>query len=415
MSLVGLVSIVFKPASNVWPGETPPSPELAALFDSLPALFELETRNDEAVRDALDAITRLDLQPSQELRRLYWSARRCESHNDHRQAFELFDRVRQLAAEHDDVISTLEMAVSAANAQHDGLLYLDALIAYREALNFWENAKLTRADRRLDTEIQLRDFVCREEWLVGEFDAAHGNLARALTKALKPPKASQSEELRKGTANGLWTLALALRADSDRSDGNLKILKQASKRMLTARNIYRDLGVPHNQLARLDIQLADIYFDLAELHLQRNIAESARSMRSRGVDMANEARDFLARTRDRAAPWLAEIVSLRPDIMWPQCTTPAQIDARLTAIERQAAKMEDQFLIAKAATLRAEWLMSLHEWNKARTTLTLAIEGFSLGGKGMATRAERLMRQLPPMHGPEDGYGGADPERGGHN
>lgn len=411
MPLHGIQPIVNQSASVVWSDETSPSPELVTLFDMLPDLFEMATRKKSEIRDKLDKISGYDPQPSQELRKLYWSGRLLQELGDHKQAFTFFSDARLVAEDHHDVLSALELTYCMATTQFDMLLSAEALDLYREMLAMWE--KLEPNLRRLDTEIQIRALICRQEWTIGKFDIARGAFARALTKALDARSGQQTPELKKEIANALWDLGLALRSDSDLKDGDLNILQRAKQRMKTARDIYLRLGVPHSHLARLDIQLSDIYFDIAELHQQRNKGESARAMRNRGEPLAREARDFLVGSEDSAAVSLAEIVSLRPDIMWPQRATRDEIEDRLASIERAA--KNDTFVLAKAATLRADWLMTLGEWGKARTALTFAIEGFGENGKGMATRAERLMRHLPPTHAPEEGYGGANPEQGGRN
>lgn len=424
MPLHGIQMIVKQSASVVWPNEPPASPELVALFDALPVLFDLESKREPEIRGILDRIKGDYLQPSLDLRRLYWSGRLFQMRGDHKQAFIFFSHARDIATDHNQVAWKLELSHCMATEQYDTLNSANALDMYREMLGIWENAAPNKIERRLDTEIQIRAFICRQEWYIGEFDAAHGNLARVLTKAMDVRGTQQSPELRKEIANALWDLALALRSDSDLADGNLDMLNQASRRMQKARGIFKSIGVDHYVLARIDIQVADIYYDIAELHLQRNSGEAARAMRDRGEDIAREARETLVDTDDAAAPLLEQIVSLRPHIMWPKSAAPAkrarqltneEIETRLMDIERQSAALKDNFLIAKAATLRADWLMMLGEWDKARIALELAIEGFGENGKGMATRAERLMRQLPPAHKPERHYGGGDPERSGRN
>lgn len=396
MDLPGVHSILFKPASEVWPGEQRPSLELTRLIDGLPGYFQLGKLTE--ARESLDQIARFELQPSQTMRLHFWQGELFVEKKDLSQAFAFYDMALGIATDSSDFDSIIELTLAAAGAVYGLLRYRDALMYYEIALDTWRNKAPDVSTRRLDTETMLQNFIGRQKWEIGEFEGAQQILARVLPKALRAPQAARTPRLKIETANALWMLGLTLRAQSDMRDGDEGYLRIALRRMRKAVGLYEQIGIDANILGRFDIQIAEVYLDLAELHLQRGAEEAARAMRNQGLAHVNQAKEYLTLAGDSAADALARITDLRARVMRPSATESVQsideIEATLTEIEHVAAALNDRILIAKAATLRAEWLMALGENEKARDALLWALKGFNPDGMGMATRAQRLLRRL---------------------
>ena len=78
-----------------------------------------------------------------------------------------------------------------------------------------------------------------------------------------------------------------------------------------------------------------------------------------------------------------------------------RIENDFTTIERDPITHNDEALVAKSLTLRAEWLIKLGDVEKGCEALRMAINIFGADGKGMATRAERLYRAHCKSANPE--------------
>lgn len=392
----GIQSILVKPASEVWPGESKPVPELERLIDGAPQLFEMERFVELGI--SLDEIARFELESSQTMRLNYWRGKYLNETNDASQALALFDIALSIATGANDLASMIVITIEAANALYNRTQYRNALTYYAIALDAWHNKMPDPSTRNTDTEIMLQTFVGDGTFLVGEIDESHQIFARALALALRAPRASRTLLLQKETANALWTLCLVLRAQSDMRDGDEGYLNTALRRMRKAVGLYEHVGVEAKHLGRFDIQIAEVYLDLAELHLQRGATQAARAMRTAGFARIDQTRDYLKYAGDGAGEILERITRLRASVMWPGATKSVraidEINATLTKIEHDAAALNDRILIAKVATLRAEWLISLGDKEAARDALLWALKGFNPDGMGMATRAQRLLRRL---------------------
>jgi hypothetical protein len=213
-----------------------------------------------------------------------------------------------------------------------------------------------------------------------------------------------TDYLRRKTADALWTLALVLRSQSDMRDGGANLLRTALKRMNKAVGIYELVSTDDAQVGRIHVQIAELYIDLAEIHLQRRADESARHMRLEALNHAQTAVDFLKYTDNAAGKTLPELTLLRHSITQRADRAAVlelhEFEAELLRLERVGAQIHDEILSAKAATLRGEWLLWLGDPDPARAALLLALVGFQSNGMGMATRAQRLLRRandpIPP-------------------
>jgi len=414
MDMSGIDSILFKPASEVWPGEQMPSPELMRLIDGLPRLFELGKYAE--ARESLEQIARFELQPSQTMRLHYWEGELMVVHKDTAQAFAFYEMALGIALDASDFDSVIELTLASAGKVHALQQFRDALTYYQIALDTWHKLAPDATTRPLDTEITLQTFIVRQMWEIGEFDQAQPRLAHILPLALRAPRAARTMQLLKQTANALWMLGLTLRSQSDMRDGDEGYLRTATRRMRRAVHLYEQVGVEAINLGRFDVQIAEIYFDLAELHLQRHAAEAARAMYNQGLAYVNQATDYLTLSGDKAADVLARLTRLRASVMLPGATKSWQsideIETTLTEIERDAADQKDRILVAKAATLRAEWLMALGDNEKARESLLWALKGFNPDGMGTATRAQRLLRRITASDDPD---GLSDPRTNSQN
>lgn len=422
MHVVGINAIVFMQAGVVWPGEIPPSDELARLFNALPKVSSLE--DPEKIKMALDAITRWDnqpdhaLQPSQNVRRQYWTGEFMAQNSDLKQAAAFFEDGLTLIEHHhpEDYDTRIEFHYQLATILNNNLQSRDALEHFRLAFELLHKRNPEPETRNPATYSQLANCIGRQYWNLADFELARSYFSRTITTVRGTPSGRQTMDLLREHANAFWMLGLMLRGQSDQADGDPSLLNTALKRMRNAYPLYERVGLPDYNLARFDIQISEVYFDLAETHQAIGADEAARAMLNRGRPLAERAVEFIKYADDPAGRLLAELARLRFDVMRTMTQSSKQrIAVRLNDIELQGADIPDRFVLAKAATLRGDWLIRLGEFEKAQMALQHAIDGFGENGKGMATRAERLMRQLPPAHDPEEGYGGADPERGGRN
>ncbi|HEX8996914.1 MAG TPA: hypothetical protein VF812_12875 [Ktedonobacterales bacterium] len=418
MEIPGVDSILHKSIREVWePTERSGSWDLASAFDAIPGKFELG-RFPEALRQ-LDKIPLNALQRSQAMRWWYLRGETYTGMEQSRQAFECYDQALTIATEASDLDSIVLLATSAGGALYDCQASTSAIDYYEVALDAWHAKAAEQIHPRPEPEVTLMTNLCRQLWIVGRFEDAQNKLAPALTLAMRARGVTHTPALDRMTANGLWMLSLILRSASDMRDGDGGYLNTAIRRMRQAATLKRRLGTSDYEMARLYIQLAELYLDLAEVHRLYGTEAAARPMRDQGFHYADTASEYLKPTTDTAAKRMAQMTLLRDTIMSlrPQRALPNElneIESALTHIEHEAAALNDTFGVAKAATLRGEWLLFLGKPDMAREALEQAIAGLQTEGQGMATRAERLLRRVtnePPPGGRWRPSGGPIPER----
>ncbi len=306
-----------------------------------------------------------------------------------------------------DLDSQITLTNLAGLMKYGQMRNYEALAYYQQALVLWQSRAEQLARPRAEPAIMLRERIGTAQWHVGEFDDARATLARALIVALYRRGAPQTEYLRRQTANALWALGLTLRSQSDTRDGDASLIRTALKRMAKAVGLYTQVGTDDENLGRLHVQIAELYLDLAELHLARGADATARPMRREARNHAQTAADLLKHTSNAAGKLLPQLTLLRYAITQRLNRNAARqlhvFEADLKQIESDAAEIGDQIISAKAATLRGEWLLWLGDAAHAREALLLAITGFQNGGMGMATRAQRLLRGIDRFPPPADG------------
>jgi len=372
------------------------------LFDEADLAIELE--HIEEAKDVLNKIARHEKQPSQEMRMLHRYGNLLTNMNAQtnmntlNQAYEYYDMALDVAEDHNDIDSQIELTWLTGLMRYGDLRFQEALAHYQEALDLWHERAKQLAHPSIEPEVKLRADIGVQYWSIGEFDEAQGTLARALVIAMNRRREHRSNDLCREMASALWTLILVFRSQSDMLDGDANYLRTALRRSKTATQLFKSVSTPDVNMARFYVQVAEVYLDLAELHLQRGSHSAARQMRHEGFMLATQASEFLSPTNDTAAKLLAELTLVRHSIQGQSTRaavkTMRDIEAWLTSIEQTAADIRDHLVSAKAATVRAEWLLSFGDAAMARQALMLALQGFNQGGMGMATRAQRLLRRI---------------------
>lgn len=406
MKIPGVHSILYEHASAVWETEQAPDPELVASFEA--AQQAIVDDNFAEAERLLARIGKHDLLPSQEMRRLYLLGMFFSDQRDYGQAYLFYDKALDIAINHGDFYSRLLLTYLAGLVLYGSMKNHEAIEYYQEALDLWRAYSRTMFHPPIDPNITLLDALGKSQWNIGQFEEAHGTLARIVVITQNRRNAFHEQYLSQLFASSLWTLALVLRSQSDKCDGDVNHIRTALRRAKKAVGIFRGLGAAQVQIGRFHVQIAELYLDLAELHFLRGRRSAARGMYHEGYNNAQRAAEILELTTDDAGKLLAKLTLLRHDIMeqTPREALLAvrETESRLIAIERAAADLGDAFISAKAATLRGEWLLALGDKDSAREALSLAIKGFQSNGSGMATRAERLLRQInnanvPPSQG----------------
>lgn len=406
MEIPGVDSILYTSAREVWHDEHSPASEPVRRFDAIRR--KVETEQFDQAMASLHQIPLADLQRSEHMRWRYLRGKAYRGLDLWQDAFTNIEEALRIATDAHDLRSVIVLAIEAGDALYDGKRTEDALTYYEIALDAWRQLSAGVTHPRAEPEVTLMTNLSRQFWMLGRFEEAHNKLAPALTLVTSARGVRHSNELDRMTANGLWMLGLIHRSRSDDRDGDGGYLHDAIKRMRKAEIVKKRIGTPDYLLARLYIQIAELYLDLAEVHQHYGVADSARRVYDSAFNYATKASEFLAPTRDEAAKLLARLTLLRHAIMRlsrPERALPnelQQIELALSEIEYEGANIKDKFVLAKAATLRGEWLLLLGNPEKARESLLWAIDGFQTEGKGMATRTNRLLRRItnePPPGG----------------
>ncbi len=392
--LPGVDTILNQSADAVWPGEPSPSEDHVEIFEQ--AIRDLELGHLDDVEGALARILRSNPEGSQDMRLRYLQGKLLSERQDYGQAHEFYDMARYIASEGNDHESQIVLVYLMGLMRYGSMRNREARELYEIALDLWATRARQLSQPPIDPEVTIRQRSGQVLWLIGKFDEAHATLGRVLTLAQFRRDINDINALRTQMANALWTLALVHRSQSDMRDGDVGFLHTALRRAEKATNLFQRSSTDQVNLARFHIQIAELYLDLAEAHRAQGNEKAAPYALNKADVFIRSAEDYLDPASDKWAPLLAELTGLRYDIMLlsPRdlATTIAEIEARLEVIERAAAEIKDHIVSAKAATLRAEWLLLLGDAETARTALSFALQGFNNDGMGMATRAQRLLR-----------------------
>lgn len=396
MHISGLQSILEQPAAVVWPGESV-RPDLAQLFEDAREQIERDLFIEATV--ILDKAQRLEPEGSADMRLRYLYGEAFFGIEDAAQALSFFDQALGLATDASDYPSIVLLSLCAGNATHDALHYPEALNYYEIALDTWKMFAGEQPERFRASQIIVLAYIGRQLNLLRRYEEAQARLGAMLTLAHELPASERIPEVNRVVALGLWNLAMVMRAQSDLRDGDVSYLEQARDHFRHAAKLQQQLGVRDYVVGRLNIQLAEVLLDLAELEAQRGATARARADRERAISCADHATDLLKPTDDDVAKLMARITRLRADIVARSQATLARefagVEAKLMQIEYESAEaFKDHALIAKVATLRLEWQLGLGDMVSARDSAQWALEGFARSVPGEATRAERLLRQI---------------------
>ncbi len=395
MNIPGIDSIILCSASVVWPGEPAPAEHLVGRFDGIPPKLKLG-RFDEVSSDLAD-IAGSNLEPSQTVRLLTLQADLLTESEDYGQAYQLYLQAMQLAENYGDIPTEVLLMLHSGLMLYGQTKHYEAIIHYEEALALWRAWIRLNPVSSDDAVVAILGLIAETQWSTGQFDAAIGTVARALTAARRQDDAPIAPALRDVTASALWILGLALRSQSDMADGSFNLLNSALDHMQEGLKLYQQDGAYADNIGRLLLQMSEIRLDLAELHLQHGRQGKARIAREHAERDAQTARDFLQQTINQPGQLLPELTLLRCEITRP--TDPDAIlhlrefESRLGDIEHEAEEIHDGAILAKAAMLRGEWLLWLDDPEPARKALLIALKDLQPNNMGLATRAQRLLRR----------------------
>jgi tetratricopeptide (TPR) repeat protein len=402
MEIPGINSILNQEAGAVWAGEPTPSADCIALFKK--ALFAINRNHFEEAARLLKQIERCEPTLSQAMRLQYLYGLLLSEQHSYNQAHVFYTNALNMATAFGDIDSQILLTMMAGEVRYGAMRNLEAQAHFQIALELWRLHSESLPHPPVEPEATILEFSGRVLWLTGQFEEAQAAVARVLAAPIYRGGVPRSAYLRSIIAGALWTLALAMRAQSDQMDGDAHYLGTALRRARKALGIYEGFGTSSVNMARFCVQIAEIYLDLAEVHLMQDNKAAARPMQKEGFNYARQAQDFLKLTGDVWAELLTELTLLRHDIMGQSqrdaIYTLHDIEARFLAIEYKAADLDDHIISAKDATLRAEWLMQFGDQDAARSALQLALKGFSGSGMGQATRAQRLLRRIGPASDP---------------
>lgn len=394
--LPGVDTILNQSPDTVWRGEPRPDEEHVALFQR--AIADLEFGHLDDASDALTSVQQSQPVGSQDMRLRYLQGQLLSDRQDYRQAHQFFEMALYVATQGNDYDSQIVLLYLMGLMLYGAMQNREARNYYDMALDLWSTRARQLSHPPIDPEVTIRQRLGQVLWLIGEFEEANSTLGRVLTLARHRRRVYDQNALREQVATALWTLALVHRAQSDMLDGDASYLRTALRRTDKALSLYRRVATHQVNFARFNIQIAEIYLDLAEVHRSGDNMAAMRYALHRATGFIQDAEEYLAPKDDKWAPLLASLTRLRYDIMLLSlralATKVAEVESRLEMIERTAEKFKDHILTAKAATLRAEWLLSLGDAETARTVLLLALQGFRDDGMGQATRAQRLLRRI---------------------
>lgn len=393
MAIPGINSILDQPALVTWPGETA-RPDVEALLDK--ANRKIVIGQFEQAATLLDQVERLNPSGSYDMRRRFLCGAVFAGLDDSNQAISFLTHAQEIANDTNDVDSSMVITLKTAEVIHNALEYSVALDYYQIAYSAFDAKYGEHPERNIPLHIVLLSYLGRQFWMVGQLEAAHGKLAAAMTLWRELNPGAKTQELKPYVTNCLWMLGLTLRAQSDMRDGDANYIRRALSHMRTADKLKQECGDEDYKIGRLYIQIAELYLDLAELNAQRNSPAAAYSNRTEARNRAKTALEFIAPTEDIHGKLMARFALLRSHItahsLQSLIRDARNIEATFQQLEYESAPLNDQLLIAKIATLRAEWYLSLGDTVTARASLNFAFVGFEAAAPGQSTRAERLLR-----------------------
>jgi tetratricopeptide (TPR) repeat protein len=398
MAFPGTNSILDRPAIVTWPDEAA-RPDVAALIDS--ASRKIEFGQFEQAATLLDEVERLDPTGSYDMRRRFVCGAVFAGLDDSNQAVNFLTQAQGIATDANDFDSFIVITLKIGEVIHNALEYRSALEYYEIAHSAFETKYGKHPEQNVPLNLVLLSFLGRQLWTIGQLEEAHGKLAAVMTLWHEMNSGAKTKELNPFVSNTLWQLGLTLRAQSDMRDGDAGYIRRALRHMRDADNLKRECGDADYKIGRLYIQTAELYLDLAELNAQRNSHSAARSNRNEAKNFAKTALDYIAPTEDIHGKLMARFALLRCDItarsQQSLIRNSKRIEATFQQLEHESAPLKDRGLIAKIATLRAEWYLSLGDTVTARALLNFALEGFEVAAPGQSTRAERLLRIIDDM------------------
>ena len=383
----------------MWPSESNPAPEVVAIFEVVEREFALEKPDLDTIEAELAKLNFRELLPSQEMRRTYLLGRLISDRRRYVDASEFYVRSFEVAEAGHDLASQVWLAMHAGLMAYGSQQNELAVKWYSDALDRWQVYEQQLEKPCITTEAMIQRYLADPLWLLGRFDEAHAAVARAVALAFFRSRVTRGAYMEELGASALWTLALVLRSQSDQRDGDAELIRQALRRAKKAAKLYRRLHPADVNLARFYVQVAELYLDLTELHLQRasGVSPAARAMYREALNHLSVAFHYARKANNSMAELLARVTQARAMVMCMHGLAPwvmSDIEAALQRIERHKAAEKDSVLLAKAATVRAEWMLNREDLNQASEFARRAIEGFGEQGRGMATRAERLLRRI---------------------
>jgi tetratricopeptide (TPR) repeat protein len=414
---LGLGATVVSPYNPSWPDEKAPEDRafkvICSAFDWLNAgEADLALSDLLSIRDS-----DLDESPSFAMRRYYYIAMSYFKIAEHakmdkvnaaiRCARDNFKLALSLAVSRrgafSDTLSQITLYRMLGEAWHNLVNYEQALSEYLTSLTtlrrFPASDKLTSAR----AEIKLRMLVARQQYILGQYAAALDNITtlRELRGKFGGPATTQWDR-----AAEEWIEAMIQRGASHQCGGDITMLRGALRLFKSAER--RLVGDEEHRLSqrRLYIQIADTHLDLAERYRSlENIPSYTTNMRQ-AEKYAIMASDALRETDDDAGKALTTLTLLRHDYLSvkayelasrihevkmggkPATFEEHALAPRIYDLEKQAVAVNDLVLIARAATLRADVLFSMHDYAAAMTVYYFALATFErAGARGEATRA----------------------------
>ena len=397
MKIPGIDTILYRRAHDVWSGEDRPPDALVRLLEEVPYKIELG-RFDDA--DAmLQQIATFDLQLSQVMRMRFLMGQLASDRKVrlYDQAYQHYHEALRIAEERGDLDSRITLVDHTGRMKYGLLKNQDALDDYKQALALWRVRAEQIAKPRAEPEVRYLERIGTLQWCLGSFDDAQATLARTLTLALRAPRIRLTDYMRRTTAGALWSLALALRSQSDMSEGSMNTLETALKRMTKAVEFFKFASTSDAETGRLHVQIAELYLDRAEILLLNGDDDPECLWLRHASKHIKRAAEFLIPADDEYGALLVDLTRLRRLITRRRDGRSAwdtrKFQAELQRIRAAGERLEDGFILAKAATLQGEWLLWQGDVASARLALRDAFVHFQDEGMGMATRAQRLLRR----------------------
>lgn len=400
MSIPSIESILYQPGTVVWADEQTPSERLVELIN----IMNLIIKQDYAfnARQEIDEMACMQLEPSQEMRLLYFQAYLLRDNSvkrDFAQAYQVFGHALDIADEHGDLDSQIVLTEQRALMMYGLSRNREAIYEYEQTLALWHTRAQQLTDPPAEPEIYIRERLGITQFYIGEFDEAAGSLARVLTIANQRPDVPKSRDLRETIAKALWTLGLSHRAQSDMQDGSESLLLSAIAAMRETVRLFNEVGAHEHDISRIHIQWAETLLDLSDLYLQNGqdaMARDARGKALRHITTAKSVQNF-SNSDDISGRLLTTLALLRHQITrLPDVEAGREIDdfdAQLTAISLDAIANSLPVVVGKAAALRGEWLLWLGDAPHAREAFVLALADLQANNIGEATHVQRLLRR----------------------